>query len=490
MQTLDAVLATLRTTLLAACGVGGSGCTSPAPQPAEPEPDAKSGEVFTEKEPEREKPTGAPLCTAPQPILDKTGQPNGYVRCADGAINRESVLACAQPITAPACKGTEDHRSCDTSAQCTERPNGFCMGGWGQVGTYCSCVYPCLSDAECGTNEACMCPGIEDGGPSVAECAPAECKTNSDCASGECGASIHFNGCHHEQSLRCRDPNDACRNDAACENGGCAALDRDRGDQAIAFNCEGMSCVIGRPLTVDQGVRVAGLSNRRWGTSRIEGLPAAPGRAEHWLGIARMEHASVASFARFVQELIRFGAPPRLIADAIAAAADEVRHAEQTFAIASAYARAPVGPGTLQVDDLEPTDDPELFVTRLIAEGCVGETLGVAEALALLDGDLDPQLRPRIEQIAADETRHAALAWQTLRWFAPRVDPAVIDRAFERAIRAAGRVDEEESDPTHGRLGRDVKRQVHALAIASVIEPCRRSSNHRHSENILAEASP
>jgi hypothetical protein len=232
--------------------------------------------------------------------------------------------------------------------------------------------------------------------------------------------------------------------------------------------------VIGRPLTVEHGVRVASVAESRWGTARQDGLSPARARAEYWLGIARMEHASVASFARFVNELLGFAAPPSLLADALAAAADEVRHAEQTFAIASAYAGEPLGPGALRVDDLHPTRDPELFVTRLIVEGCVGETLGVAEALALLEQDLDPVLRPQLERIAADETRHAALAWRTLRWFATRVDPAVIERAFERAIRQAEHVDDEAIDPQHGRLGHDYKRRVRALAIASVIEPCRR----------------
>jgi hypothetical protein len=481
MQKLDVVLAGLRGTLLAACGVGVSGCTASSPQPAQPE--APPDKVFTEQEPKPDGPkTSAPLCTNATSLFDKGGQPTGYIRCADGAINRESAVGCTQPITAPACKGTEASRSCDTAANCTERPHGFCMSGWGQVGTYCSCVYPCLNDAECGANEACLCPGIEENGPSVATCAPASCKTNSDCSSGECGASIHFNGCGHELALHCRGPSDTCRSDEACEHGGCAAMQQ--GTEPAAFRCWSISCVIGRPLTVDDGVRVAGLSSRRWGADRLDGLSISSERAEHWLSIARMEHASVASFARFVHELLRVGAPPRLIADALAAAADEVRHAEQTFAIASAYAGAPVGPGALQVEDLSPTDDPELFVTRLITEGCVGETLGVAEALALLTGDLDPLLRPRLEQVAADETRHAALAWRTLQWFAPRVDPAVIERAFEQAIRLAEQVDDEPSDARHGRLGHDVKRHVRALAITSIIEPCRQSSNRRHSQNM------
>lgn len=476
----DIALGGLRSTLLAACGIGVTACTPTTPTPTtELEPEAPV-EPFSEQEPKPEPKTTASLCENPTPVLRDTGD-TGYVQCADGAINRDFAVPCVKPVIAPACQGTEPDRLCDTHANCTDKPHGFCMSGTGMGGEYCGCVYPCLNDGECGAGEACMCPQIEAaGGPRAAECAPAECKVNADCPSGECGATVHFDGCRHELSLHCRDAGDACRSDAGCtadHRSDCAALGH--GEGPISFQCAGLSCVIGRPLTVEHGVRVASVTSRSWGSVRLAGLVPARDRAGYWLGVAQMEHASVASFARFVHELLGFAAPPDLLADAIAAAADEVRHAEQTFALASAYAGEPIGPGALRVDDLRATRDPELFVTRLIVEGCVGETLGVAEVLALLEQDLDPVLRPRLEQIAADETRHAALAWRTLRWFAGRVDPAVIERAFEQALAQVEHVDEdasERADPIHGRLGSASKGRVHAIAIASVIEPLKESS--------------
>ncbi len=418
MQTLEVVLVGLRVTLLAACGVSLSACTK---------------------------------CKNPEPVLASNGEPTGYVRCSDGAVDRAMALECPVLVTAFACRGNETQRACETDADCTAGPNGFCKSGQrgGDGMSTCGCVYPCKSDSDCGADQVCMCPGVDYDGPSVATCVPATCKTNGDCESGECGATVFHDGCGTSMELACRGPGDECRSDKSCGE-----------DCAPGFKCREATCKAGRPLTVDEDVRVAELANRRWGEVRLDGLPRSSERAEYWLGVARMEHASVASFARFVGELLRFGAPPRLLAQAIAAAADEVRHAEHTFAIASAYAGAPVGAGALRVDDLDPTDDPELFVARLITEGCVGETLGVAEMLALLDGDLEPCLRPLLQQIVADETRHASLAWQTLRWFAPRVDPAVIERAFEQAIRSVGRVD-------------DHAARIRATAIASVIEPCR-----------------
>jgi hypothetical protein len=480
----DVALGGLRSTLLAACGLGLAACTAGGPAASTAELDPNPVEPFSEQEPKPDpETTTSALCVNPTPLL-RDGQDTGYIQCADGALNRARADACIKPVNAPVCRGTEPDRSCDTHANCTDRPHGFCMSGRGMRGEYCGCVYPCLNDSECGAGQACICPELREdgGGQPAAECAPAECKVNSDCPSGECGATVHFNGCHNELSLHCRDAGDACRSDAGCtadHQTDCAALSR--GDEPISFQCAGYSCVIGRPLTVESGVRVATMASQRWGAVRLEGLSPARDRAQYWISIARMEHASVASFARFVHELMGFAAPPDLLADALAAAADEVRHAEQTFAIASAYAGEPIGPGALRVDDLRATRDPELFVTRLIVEGCVGETLGVAEALALLERELDPVLRPRLEQIAADETRHAALAWRTLRWFAARVDPAVIERAFARAISQVEGVDDdllEQIDPIHGRLGSAAKRRVHALAIESVIEPCRREIRH------------
>ena len=44
-----------------------------------------------------------------------------------------------------------------------------------------------------------------------------------------------------------------------------------------------------------------------------------------WAEIAALEHASVASFARFTLQLLSLGAPPELLADVGQASADEIR---------------------------------------------------------------------------------------------------------------------------------------------------------------------
>ena len=137
--------------------------------------------------------------------------------------------------------------------------------------------------------------------------------------------------------------------------------------------------------------------------------------AAHWTTVARMEHASVASFARFTLDLMTFGAPPELLALAQQAAADEVRHAQLAFAVASGLAddgedESRLGPGPMRLDDVPLHTDLETFAIALVREGCVGETCGAAEAAEGARGVTDPALRAAMETIAADEQRHAVLA--------------------------------------------------------------------------------
>ena len=69
------------------------------------------------------------------------------------------------------------------------------------------------------------------------------------------------------------------------------------------------------------------------------------------------------------------------------------------------------------------SDRPCQVVTDLAAvvgavayEGCIGETLSVVRAAAQLSKVVDPDARKTLETIVSDESRHAGLAWKTLRW--------------------------------------------------------------------------
>ncbi|MFN7147029.1 MAG: hypothetical protein ACK4YP_24870, partial [Myxococcota bacterium] len=160
---------------------------------------------------------------------------------------------------------------------------------------------------------------------------------------------------------------------------------------------------LGRPCVVD-------------GVARLPAVVDAPtGAPARWLRQAREEHASVAAFARFTLQLLALGAPADLVADAVAAQADELRHA------AMALARA--GGGALGPMDLAGEDGPATLVAVAVAtarEGCIGETAAVHAAIEAAAAATDPEERRLWRAIVRDETRHAALAWRFLRWAVAR----------------------------------------------------------------------
>lgn len=158
-----------------------------------------------------------------------------------------------------------------------------------------------------------------------------------------------------------------------------------------------------------------------------------------WAEVAAFEHASVASFGRFLLQLIRLGAPPDLLARTAEAAADEVRHATAAYAIAASLLGRPVSAGPLDVERGDEVWDAAGILREVIRDGCVGESLAVAEAGEAARGVEDPAVRAALEAVVQEEARHAALAWRTARWLLDR-DPSLravavvaLDEATEQA---------------------------------------------------------
>jgi hypothetical protein len=163
---------------------------------------------------------------------------------------------------------------------------------------------------------------------------------------------------------------------------------------------------IGRPFWVAGELRLAS----------VDEVPCDR-EAAHWLEMARGEHASIAAFARFVAILQQLGAPARLVAEALAAAADEARHAEQTLALASWFCGRELVFGPLAIDDaLADRDDIEAIVRAVVREGCIDETLAAHEAACMAAQAEHPRVAEVLERIADDEARHAALAWRFVAW--------------------------------------------------------------------------
>ena len=93
-------------------------------------------------------------------------------------------------------------------AECTAVPHGRCASGYVPSSfsgpyTFCGCVYPCGTDADCRTNQACVCHGVVETGNGWSSCESASCVTGADCPSAECGISSFFNGCHDVVALAC-----------------------------------------------------------------------------------------------------------------------------------------------------------------------------------------------------------------------------------------------------------------------------------------------
>jgi hypothetical protein len=125
---------------------------------------------------------------------------------------------------------------------------------------------------------------------------------------------------------------------------------------------------------------------------------------------AWLEAASVPAFVRLARELDHHGAPD-LAARARAAARDEVRHARdvaRTFGIR--VPRVRVRPLPLRELDAIAIDNA--------VEGS-REALGAAAAL-FKSKHADPRWRPLFGRIAADEARHAQLAWDIDVWLGAR----------------------------------------------------------------------
>ncbi len=247
-------------------------------------------------------------------------------------------------------------------------------------------------------------------------------------------------------------------------------------------------CGKGRPLMVDDCARVAEPRARQdWACAdripKVDGLTDAQRRAlaEVWTDAALAEHASVASFARFVLDLTAMGAPPALLADATAAMQDEIRHAQVAFGLAQAYAGHPVGPGPLAMDGVTAGGPAEAIVRAAVREGCVEETLAAAEAQLAAQRATEPAVRAALMAIAEDEARHAELAWRFVDW-AVRQDrslAAAVEDEVSRALAAPVEPEQgadvglpEELASAHGVVPRDVRQRLRARCLEGTVRVC------------------
>lgn len=419
----------------------------------------------------------------------------GIIECPDGRINRVGGGTFDPTNPAAACDGTEDTLNCTTDADCTQGEYGKCTHrSWtddfgGTTTTACGCTYSCATDSDCDEGSVCVPPGVFPNSGEAPSCRVSTCTSNADCEGcAECGLGAYDDGCGYTTTIQCRTAADTCMSDADC-----ADFEFCFPDSGGTWICQGHNCDIGRPLLVDAVARTA-TPRRRADWADVSGLEQLlsdrledsddselAALAGHWAKIAALEHASIASFARFGMQLMALGAPPELLRASKQAALDEVAHARLAYGLASVYGSAPIGPGQLNLRGVVNTASWREVVGGLIEEACVGETLGVAEAIAAAEEARVPALRAVLERIAADEQRHAELAWRSLAWLLRGADEA--QRAWalsllERTIAAVGVVRASSDDlhrPADGVLGAARRAQVHRAARSQVLAPLARA---------------
>lgn len=200
---------------------------------------------------------------------------------------------------------------------------------------------------------------------------------------------------------------------------------------------------------------------------------------EAWADAALSEHSSVASFCRFVQELMALGAPAVLIEHALQSARDEVAHAQLSFSVATALLGTNVGPGPLPAQAPRTLSFAELVETTL-NEACVDESLGAMAADEAARICAVPELITILQRIAVEEARHADLAWQTVGW-AMSYDPSGVGDVLRAWL---ARLPANDAPPTthvpdpqtnalmcYGVLGDDWMHAQRPMVEASIVRP-------------------
>ncbi len=422
---------------------------------------------------------GGVVLELPQEHTDPPA-PSGFEKCDGGIIHRADKIDCDVPATPTTCEDFTGGGTCESDADCVDKPFGSChqdliFGGILPEGGTCSCVYGCQSDADCADGEVCRCGGAELGLYTECVAAP-DCKVDSDCPNGEiCGLSPDT--CEPGGFLlACTTPNDLCGDNDLCDVSQCQF-------NVDHWECSGAVC--GRPFVVDAAMVTAPVVARDdWrGLVRAPEVDEATAArlADYWTRIGQVEHASVASFAQFVLQLLAVGAGPELVLAAQQALADEVEHARLAFALASLYAGTGVGPGPLAIAGAVPVVDLAGVVEAVIREACVGETLAAFEAREAAAQATDPGVQAALRRIAGDEQRHAELGWRFVQWalaadaslharvqatFAAAVSEARTGVARDAAVAPASEL------RAHGVIDESLRAEIWAHGLREVIEPC------------------
>lgn len=395
---------------------------------------------------------------------------SGLEECKSGLVHRVSTATCDLPPEPNQCGANSQ---CETDADCSDAPNGHCSNG--QAGGDCFCNYGCATDLDCGSGQLCTC--YAGGG----YCQEAGCTTDDDCSDGMCIQTTVGDKCGPRQ-FECQASGDECAVDEDCDGDTfCVLVD---GARECITGTEDGCAVEGRPFLVDGIDRKAlPVARADWNGSVDAAIPAdaelAMVLADRWTEIGLMEHASIAAFARFSLQLLELGAPAALIEETNQALVDETRHARACFALASRFSGAPVGPGRLLTQDALSSCTLAEVVRLVIDEGCIGETIAAVTASEMAASATDPAIAQMLTDIAADELRHAELAWRFVRWAMDQGDEDTLAAARASLSNVENRIfddgDEHAHLPEHGLIGSESRRALERTVLRQIVAPCGRA---------------
>jgi len=229
-------------------------------------------------------------------------------------------------------------------------------------------------------------------------------------------------------------------------------------DQCCYLMTVGQMCE-GRPLIINGERRRVVLADGPWARATAD------------------EHASVASFARHILQLMALGAPSELLAGVARAMSDEIRHATLCAEIAGVEL-APL-PATEAVEA-----DPRAVLCSLIREACINETIAAAIA-AEASTRASGREREILHQLARDEQRHSTLAWKTLAWMLRR-----FPELRSEAVREFARPVQVGDESAYGHLTGEEKLKLADTVMRQVVYPCAASLLNEASPDRTDEASP
>jgi len=152
--------------------------------------------------------------------------------------------------------------------------------------------------------------------------------------------------------------------------------------------------------------------------------------ARYLARLAHLEAASVPAFEQLAVELAGLDAPGELVRAARRSARDEARHARRMTDLARSHGTEPPA---VRIGRTRACSAASLARENAV-EGCVRETFGALLAAWQADHARDRAFARTMQCVAADEARHAALAWSIAAWLEPRLDVAA-----RSAVRSAQR---------------------------------------------------